>query len=707
MSSHTPVSRVLAELSNVFRVHTFFATFTSFRLFREPVFWEDLSQTSSELPVRALLTAMIAFSVNHMCGKTLTGYEQFSSSDFMEQAVRDVGAALTECGDDPPPLCLLQALILVTHGLLIRGVRGRAWRHLGLCIRIALELNLYAVDANKDPNACSTDVEQWCKEEEQRRAYWAIWEMDQFANHLKHIPMTVDWTQNYVLLPAEDEKWFRGQPQRSCFLDSDLITRSKTLHATGNKSDRAWYIVMASLNPEAHDLAYPSERIYRASGLGKVVFDNKDGEPSKEWICSILFNAIQLCTILLPPELKFHGQYLEFGTRTFGKGTDSASLHSQSSIYLLAMMPEIARLLALRPYVVEAFARKFLDTTDKDERCKSMREPSTRSQGATREVTQCRNAAEAVLNIVANCHEKHYQYVNPYVASASWLAATTNLLLQELSEDQSEKSMIRARFEVLKATNDRFIQYWDMSTVPKQNLDTLANKLKQFTAHPENVAKRRDENRSESASAGTRLGSKSPPSVGRPARYTRKDCGRHGGDTHTPSGSRRISGQAQAAVVVVAAAAVSSSALSSLSPRNRTNVGMDAGQTQEKNVALDSSAHMHVQGVAAAMDAVLSPDQVFEPTMHSNLDSDFGLGDRNVSLLSHNPCTRAHGLIAGTGSEQDYATTSHWEAPELEQSHIQGTTNSNPSDWFSFYPDAEFGGDLLEYFDVFSGPFLG
>jgi hypothetical protein len=97
---------------------------------------------------------------------------------------------------------------------------------MGLCIRIAFELGLHSVDVSKDPDTywVDEDVEQWCADEERRGAYWAIWEMDQFSNMLKQVPISTDWIKNQVFLPAEDDKWFQAQPHQSCVLDSDTIS---------------------------------------------------------------------------------------------------------------------------------------------------------------------------------------------------------------------------------------------------------------------------------------------------------------------------------------------------------------------------------------------------------------------------------------------------------------------------------------------------
>ncbi|OQV05611.1 Fungal specific transcription factor domain-containing protein [Cladophialophora immunda] len=681
-------------------VQIFFEAFTSFRLFREPVFLAELGQCPSELALRALLAIIVAFARKTTRGKISTDYSQLSPADFADLALHDVDAAMAECGDEPPSLCLLQALILVTHWLLIRGVRGRAWRYLGLCMRVALELRLFALDEDKDPDTYTADAEQWCQDEEQRRAFWAIWEMDQFANHLKHVPMTIDWTQSHVFLPAEDERWFRGQPQQSCFLEPDLIARSKALHATGSKSARAWYIVLASLNPEAHDLAYPSEAIRYVSR--REVTSKKKVDTSRESACSTIFRAIQLCVILLPLELKFYGQYLDFGTRTFGRRAPSSTLHSQSSIYLLAMMPEIARLLALRPYVFDAYARKLLNVTDKDPHRKTVPPAFAQREGLAREIEQCTDAAEAVLNIVVNCHESHYQYVNPYVVSASWLAATTHLLLRELTEDESEKNVIWAKFEVLKATNDRFIQHWEMSTVPKQNLDALAERLKLFRAHSESVTQCREETAAGS-STRTQARPKSPPFALYPSSHNRRnrywsfDRTRpsHGSipspEKDTPPHSNIISDKVRAA--------------SLLPPRHEAVVA--AAPVQGHNAGFQDGTQIHTQQLIATPNTMPFPSQVSETSMRANVNTNTNL-DNGLDLISlHSQDLKPQNPITGTVSALESAFGTQCEAAGFGQPHVDGSMNADPLDWFSLSSNAELGGDLLDYLDVFSGPFLG
>ena len=138
---------------------------------------------------KALLAAILIFA-NKSCDQpgdddVQTGFEDsFSSSYFATRALKYVNLAMFESEDEPLSLSLLQALILVTHWLLIQGVRAKAWRYLGIAIRSAYELNMHLIDAGRGAeDIVNMDASQWCEDEERRRAWWAIWEMDVSNSH--------------------------------------------------------------------------------------------------------------------------------------------------------------------------------------------------------------------------------------------------------------------------------------------------------------------------------------------------------------------------------------------------------------------------------------------------------------------------------------------------------------------------------------------
>lgn len=433
--------------------------------------------------LKALLAAILAFACKSADRDLLTRLQPFSASHYADLAARYVDDAIDECGDDSPPLHLLQALILSTHWRIVESVRGRTWRYIGLCIRLAFELGLQSVDFKKDPESCTKDARVWCEDEERRRAYWAIWEMDLFANALKHITVTINWTQNHVFLPAEDEKWFSGKPQRSCCLATEWIDRPKTLHETGSQSTKAWYIVFCSFITEAYQLVYTDQGPDHLPNGPKANPKAQAGRTrASEHLVPILLNAIHLSILLSPSSLKFHHQRLDFGVSAPDRTASASDVHQQHAIYQLAMLPQIARLVILRPFVLQSYIRKLVKLTEAQARHKELQGEAPSPAHEDQEMEQCFNASDAILRIEGHCEETSYRNVHPYVVHATWLAATVQLLREELTEDVGERKLIQSKFVVLKAINDRLINHWEMSTVPKKNLDLLAVQLKALTA---------------------------------------------------------------------------------------------------------------------------------------------------------------------------------------------------------------------------------
>ncbi|KAB2570260.1 hypothetical protein DBV05_g11059 [Lasiodiplodia theobromae] len=201
-------------------IDAYFTHMTTFSLFHQPSFGAKIQNVKSPAILKAGFAAMLAYSarfetppperVSHdSLGSVLVGTP--SQSQFHRLSLKFVEDAIAECADEPPSLCLLQVLILTTFNQLVQGVRGRAWRALGRCVRMAYELGLHAVDAgepygssNRRPSPVGADaVTRWCFDEERRRAWWAIWEMDAFASTIRRCPLGVDWAEMETCLPAD------------------------------------------------------------------------------------------------------------------------------------------------------------------------------------------------------------------------------------------------------------------------------------------------------------------------------------------------------------------------------------------------------------------------------------------------------------------------------------------------------------------------
>ncbi|GME44975.1 uncharacterized protein LTHEOB_9938 [Neofusicoccum parvum] len=189
-------------------IDAFHSNMTAFSLFHLPTFGLKTQNVTSPSILKAGFAAMLAFGARFetpppervdegSLGGILVGTP--SHEKFHSLSLQFLDAAIDECGDEPPSLCLLQVAILTTFYQLIQGVRGRAWRSLGLCVRMAYELGLHQVDSGEPYRQApeSTDsVTRWCFDEERRRAWWAIWEMDSFASTIRRCPTAIDWTEN-------------------------------------------------------------------------------------------------------------------------------------------------------------------------------------------------------------------------------------------------------------------------------------------------------------------------------------------------------------------------------------------------------------------------------------------------------------------------------------------------------------------------------
>ncbi|RDL38598.1 uncharacterized protein BP5553_02938 [Venustampulla echinocandica] len=466
----------------------YFNTFTSFRLFREPHFRTKLHHITNGSQLNALVASMLAFGAKSAGprSKSTGSCEQLSDTYFSELAKRYIDTALNECGDETPSIALLQALILTSHWLLIQGVRGKAWRYLGLCVRIAYEMNLHLIDSGKTSDYYLNKPAQWCEDEERRRAWWAIWEMDVFASVIRRCPTAIDWSQNETVLPAEDEKWFQGQPQASCMLEIPLVHRWKALQGTGNKSPRAWFIVVNSLMKEAQGISSPvgirrsapqGETGWRAYGSARQPGNSRltEKERTTETLhkLSTLYNSLRCFTMAIPPLLKYGNQYLSFDSRGNDLGATSSIRHLHSAIYSIHIMTQLTKLMIHKYYIF----RSGLQLGEK----MSTEHGASAENGLLlqkdRAFDQYCEAADEVLRVIHGSSEVQYKYVNPFMSNTIWLAAAVQLLHRELGAPGAEKDLANSNFEVLCMTHDQFVSYWNMSNALPQNLETLGGQL--------------------------------------------------------------------------------------------------------------------------------------------------------------------------------------------------------------------------------------
>lgn len=460
----------------------YFENMTAFSLFQEPTFESKAQSITSSLHLHALLAAMFSYSARYMTlenrgaqGRDMENYESPAptSEHFFDLAERFVDEALRKCGDETPPLCLLQALVLTTFQQLTRGVRGSAWRSLGACVRIAYELNLHLVDSedsSRQNPATAADKIRWCNDEERRRVWWAIWEMDTFASTVRRVPTAIDWSQNETYLPADDDMWFQGNPQQSCFLEKNPIDRWKALQNSGNQSPKAWFIVINSLMREAQILSSP-RGVFRSSTRG---FSGRASKYISERLGAIS-NALRCFTLALPQSLKYRNQYLGFDAKEPGQAIGLRHMHS--SVYSIHMMTQLAKFMINHYHVFGTASRAPVESA-----CQNMADCPSAAQCQSDNIAleQYFEAADDILTILNRSCEEHIRYVNPFLASTIWLAAAAQLVHKYFGKPGESANLAKSKFEVLFLHYKQFVAYWEISTALQQNLDSLEARLERF-----------------------------------------------------------------------------------------------------------------------------------------------------------------------------------------------------------------------------------
>ncbi|PHH93379.1 hypothetical protein CDD83_3692 [Cordyceps sp. RAO-2017] len=384
----------------------------------------------------------------------------------VDVAARQVEEALLRCGDEAPPLVLLQALILASHRLLIGGVKGRAWRLLGQCVRIAYELNLHLVDAGVPRPGTDGQAARWPDKEERRRAWWAVWEMDVFASVVRRCPTAINWQQNEVLLPTEDGCWQDGRPQPSCLLETGVMARCKALRASGNQSPTAWFIVINSIMREAQAISCPRGVIDLYADRAEEPADGSAGRERETSLrLQTLAHAVRYFCMVLPAHLKHRGQRLSFACSGACQGpsghrSTACTRHLHSAIYSIHLMSQLAALM------IHKYALFRGGPASPPSRLAAV-------QG-TDVAQQYFDSADAILQMVLASGELQYRCVNPLLANTVWLASAVQLLRREMTRlDAAEREVVVSKFEVLDMTYDQFANLWSAPKAPKKNLAAL------------------------------------------------------------------------------------------------------------------------------------------------------------------------------------------------------------------------------------------
>ncbi|KAJ5464802.1 fungal-specific transcription factor domain-containing protein [Penicillium daleae] len=471
-----------AAVNQIIRI--FFENMVAINIFHEPSFAEKLSNISSLSQLTAILAAIAAYASRFDAPKptdiardtaqpTTTSHQQ--PAYFIDLAFEYINKALVECDDEMPPLCVLQALIVATHCRLSQGVRGKAWRSLGLCVSLIYETNLHLLDSRTALN--TKNIHQWQDDEEKRRAFWAIWEMDVFASTIRRTPTAIDWNRMEILLPVDNTQWFSGQPTSSCFMERDPNQRWKTLQDSGSQSPKAWFLVINSLMKDAQIVCDPQEvlggRHYYQPNPNQQLPTAESAVEARQKL-ETLANAVRCFSLALPGQIHYRDQYLAFGTPVQGEVESQRQQHC--SIYNIFVMTQLARLMIYRYDAFRSQSRQ--SEVNGHQRSGDATGRGTFSpHGVGGALQQYYEAADGILRIVNRSCEEHIWHINPFLSSTIWLASAVQLVRKHFARLPSNRNLIKSRFDVLYLTYKRCIHFWDTQTALQRNLESIVEQL--------------------------------------------------------------------------------------------------------------------------------------------------------------------------------------------------------------------------------------
>lgn len=466
------------------RLDSYFSDLPSISLFHQPTFQYRVYNELSSEQSTSLLASMFSLSARELHNdKSNIRKSALDPSRFYKIASTSVHTQLQNCGDKPPPLVLLQTLIITTYYELVSGVRGIAWRSLGAAIRIAYELRLHLVDLPLKLSPTTTDsdsVDAWIAKEERRRAWWTLWELEVFATFIRKSPLGMNLKQHATLLPVDDTCWFNGEKSPSCFFEPDPVLRWKALKKSDNESGRAWFIVINSFLSDAHYLTNASVPL-EFSNKYESTFYTRHHSTSKQRTrqaskLAVLDNCVSCFDMSLPPHFRFRSERLsspslgQNKTDAYRKNSERQTIHA---------MIHLAKIMILH---TDCFHHSYRDAESKGgisvfsntETSPLLDESNSYSNSLWARYLL---AAENVVGIVRNSPTDHIRYRHPLLVNTFWIIAAIQLVQGTFAKTDSEKVLAKSNFELLCLTLAQHEQYWSTSPVLLQNLKKLRRSL--------------------------------------------------------------------------------------------------------------------------------------------------------------------------------------------------------------------------------------
>lgn len=366
------------------------------------------------------------------------------------------------------------------------GVYGKACRSLGLCIQLAYESNLHVIDFELYPDGLGQkppDLSQWSQDEEARRAWWAIWEMDSYSSSIRRCPGSLRTSEVQTLLPVSDEMWFQNRHQNSVFLSSDIFNLINAMQETGNESPLGWLIIAITLMREAQSQSNYTGALWLVNKDKYFAFIKGNSEKALDATQTTqtpidvmnLTKKLQGLKTALPESLQLNGPL------TFTSAQPTSMRHTRqqhSAIYNIAMMIEMARYMAHHFLAIQEVEAGLALHNDQIPPLATTPHPRLQyPTGGLRGVQSCIDAADNIVDIVSRSAEEQVLYTNSFNVNVIALAASVKLVQKAFDASQMEQDLVQTKVEVLRATMRKSVEVWDAPQALLKNLDFLGERV--------------------------------------------------------------------------------------------------------------------------------------------------------------------------------------------------------------------------------------
>lgn len=421
-------------------------------LFHKPRFLEtyvlnqkvgDKRYENASLETSLILHGILALSARFSSSPHFNGTLPVQRGEaFGERAKAVYGEALRTLRE--PTLQYLQGCVLLGFYLYSSEPDSQGWMIIGMCSRIAYDLGLDKVDANRrDQNLCS---KEWSMREELRRAWWCVWELDTFASAIACRPATIDRMKMHVQLPVSDQAWFADNPIESAIIDPDPLSAWHTLRNCPNQDERAWFLLTNFLLLVAHDLG-------------------QQRKPDPQLIEDIE-SAVACYALLLPP--RFH---LNSGSIFF----DSEHFRNSNWIISTNIMLQGCR----------TFIHFLSDSTSSDACSPSTNHllaPLAAGAQFGERKKDYRPYADQVFRTIRIWSPEYIPYHTPLIGCLILGPAAINLrVAKDLSKSaKADKNCFGIQGELLKLTLTRISEFWKIGSI----LLDIANSVAEHDSRP-------------------------------------------------------------------------------------------------------------------------------------------------------------------------------------------------------------------------------